>query len=185
MIILETNRLVLRTMEIDDLDAMTAINQDHTVMEYFPALQNKEQTLTFIKKQIQQQNEFGFSLYAVELKSTHEMIGFVGLNQVDFETPFTPAVEIGWRLASAHWNQGYATEAANAVLHYAFNKLMLKEIVSFTSVNNMRSRHVMEKIDLQHNPTEDFDHPKLEKSHSLCRHVLYRISKTDYQKAHT
>lgn len=90
--------------------------------------------------------EKGFSLYAVELKNTGEMIGFLGLMPPSFEAHFTPAVEIGWRLSSTHWNQGYATEGAKAVLHYAFTSLNLPEVVSFTAVNNLASRRVMEKL---------------------------------------
>jgi len=112
----------------------------------------------------------------VELKSTGEMIGFCGLFIPSFQAHFTPAVEIGWRLAAHQWNLGYATEAAKAVLKYAFETLKLKEIVSFTAVDNVRSRRVMEKIGLRHNPADDFDHPNLEKLHPLCRHVLYRRS---------
>ena len=97
-----------------------------------------------------------------------------------FEAHFTPAIEIGWRLGSQFWNNGYATEAANAVLKYAFENLNLNEIVSFTTVENIRSRRVMEKIGLHRNLQDDFDHPKLDKSHALCRHVLYRILKDEY-----
>ena len=110
------------------------------------------------------------------------MIGFLGLMIPSFEAHFTPAVEIGWRLSSTHWNQGYATEGAKAVLHYAFTSLNLPEVVSFTAVNNLASRRVMEKIGLQHNPKDDFDHPKLEQNSPLRRHVLYRLSRADYLK---
>lgn len=123
------------------------------------------------------QNDHGFSLYAVELKSTGEMIGWCGLMIPSFDAHFTPTVEIGWRLASQHWNHGYATEAATAVLKYAFDSLKLKEVVSFTVVDNIRSRRVMEKIGLHHNSVDDFDHPRIEKSHRLCRHVLYQVLK--------
>jgi RimJ/RimL family protein N-acetyltransferase len=123
-----------------------------------------------------------FGLYAVELKNTGEMIGFLGLMIPPFEVHFTPAIEIGWRLSSTHWNQGYATEGAKAVLHYAITFLNLPEVVSFTAVNNLASRRVMEKIGLQHNTKDDFDHPKLEQNSPLRRHVLYRLSRADYLK---
>ena len=63
-----------------------------------------------------------------------------------------------------------------------FENLKLKEVVSFTAAGNIKSRRVMEKIGLEHNPDDDFDHPKIEKSHPLCRHVLYRISKDEYDE---
>ena len=173
MKILETERLILRTFKEADFAPMLAINQDPKVMEYFPALQGEEETKALINHINEHQNQHGYSLYAVELKETSEMIGFVGLMHPSFEAHFTPAIEIGWRLASTHWSQGYATEAAKAVLEYAFNVLSLTKVVSFTSEINMPSRRVMEKIGLIHDPNNDFDHPKLEASHYLSRHVLY------------
>ena len=176
MKILETDRLILRTFEERDIDAMALIDQDPKVREFLGGTADREKTAASVRKIIQHHNDHGFSLYAVELKLTGEMIGWCGLMIPSFDAHFMPAVEIGWRLASHHWNQGYATEAAKAVLQYAFLNLKLKEVVSFTAVDNIRSRHVMEKIGLQHNPADDFDHPNLEKSHPLNRHVLYRIS---------
>jgi len=180
--ILETDRLILRTFEERDIDAMVLIDQDPKVREFLGGTADREKTAVGIRKIIQHQKDHGFSLYAVELKTTAEMIGWCGLMIPAFEAHFTPAVEIGWRLASTHWNQGYATEAAKAVLQYAFLNLKLKEVVSFTVIDNIRSRRVMEKIGLQHKLADDFDHPNLDKSNPLCRHVLYRISKDEYDE---
>ena len=119
-------------------------------------------------------------MYAVELRENGELIGFLGLSIPSFEAHFTPAVEIGWRLASCHWNKGYATEGARAVLKYGFLTLNLPEIVSFTVVNNKASRRVMEKIGLHRHPDDDFDHPRLAADSPLRRHVLYRLSKVEY-----
>lgn len=180
MIILETERLLLRTWEEHDIETMTIIDQDPKVCEFLPSLGNRATTEACVRRIMQHYEQHGFCLYAIELKSTHEFIGWTGLAIPSFEAHFTPAIEIGWRLASQHWNQGYATEAASAVLDYAFSVLNLKEIVSFTTVNNKSSHRVMEKIGLHYNPHDDFDHPKLAKTHPLCRHVLYRITKSEY-----
>jgi RimJ/RimL family protein N-acetyltransferase len=102
--------------------------------------------------------------------------GFVGLSIPEFETPFGPCVEVGWRLSAEHWNRGYATEGARAALTFGFETLDLREIVSFTVPGNARSRRVMEKIGMVRDPDGDFDHPGLPQSHPLRRHVLYRIS---------
>jgi RimJ/RimL family protein N-acetyltransferase len=182
MIILTTNRLILRTWRETDIDPMTTINRDPRVCEFLPTIGDRASTLAIIKRSQEHYNKHGFSLYAVELKSTNELIGWTGLMIPSFEAYFTPAVEIGWRLAFAHWNQGYATEAAKSVLRYGFIDLNLDEIVSFTAVNNWASRCVMEKIGLHHDIKDDFNHPKLEKSHPLCRHVLYQLSKDKYLK---
>ena len=182
MNILETSRLILRPFDLNDLDAMAAIDQDPKVCEYLPGIGNRAATAAGIQRIMTHYQDRGFSLYAVELKSTHEMIGWVGLMTPSFEAHFTPAVEIGWRLASAHWNQGYATEGAKAVLHYAFTQLNLVDLVSFTVVNNKASRRVMEKIGMHHNPDEEFDHPNIADDSPLKRHVLYRLSKAEYFK---
>lgn len=176
MKILETDRLVLRTFAITDLDAQAAIDQDPKVCEFLPAVGTRAATEAGIQRIIQHQEQKGFSLYAVELKSNHEMIGWIGLITPSFEAHFTPAIEIGWRLASKHWNKGYATEGAKAILDYAFNTLGLNEVVSFTAINNLASRRVMEKIGLLHDPKDDFNHPRLA-GHSLERHVLYRLKR--------
>jgi RimJ/RimL family protein N-acetyltransferase len=182
MKILETARLILRTWEDVDLDPMTAIDQDPKVREYLPGTSDRNATNANIQRFMQHYQTKGFSLYAVELKTTHEMIGFVGLMTPSFEAHFTPAIEIGWRLASKHWKKGYATEAAEAILHYGFTQLGLDEVVSFTVLNNLPSRRVMEKIGMRHNPNDDFDHPKIVDGSPLKRHVLYRLSKADYQR---
>ncbi len=175
MISLETRRLVLRAWKKHDLDPMSVINQDPLVCKFFPKIGNRTETKTLISRFINHYEKYGFSAYAVELKSNSEFIGFVGLLVASFEAHFTPAVEIGWRLDSKCWGKGYATEAAKAVIDLAFITLKLEEVVSFTAENNIRSRRVMEKIGMQHNLCDDFDHPKLPKNSPLCRHVLYRL----------
>lgn len=122
--------------------------------------------------------EHGFGPFACILKETGKCIGWVGLYKPTFEAHFTPCVEIGWRLASQYWGKGYATEAAQAVLELAFTTWNLPEIVSFTVPANVRSRRVMEKLGMKHDPADDFDHPKLSTDHTLSRHVLYKLSKT-------
>ncbi len=118
----------------------------------------------------------GFGLWAVEVLGVAEFVGYVGLSTPGYETAFTPCVEIGWRLASAHWGKGYATEAARAALAYGFETLGLREIVSFTVPANIRSRAVMERLGMQRDPTEDFDHPLLSEGHPLRRHILFRLA---------
>lgn len=176
MIILKTKRLILRTWEEQDLDSMSAINQDPLVCKFLPKIGDRAATKTLIQRFINHYEKYGFTAYALELKSNGEFIGFLGLLVVSFEAHFTPAVEIGWRLSSQHWGQGYATEAAKAVVDFAITTLELEEVVSFTVEKNIRSRRVMEKIGMHHNPHDDFDHPKLPINHPLCPHVLYRLT---------
>jgi len=180
MKILETDRLILRTWVDEDLQLLFEINQDPKVMEYFPGLQDLETTKKLIDKVTNHFYEHGFSLYATTRKDTSKFIGFIGLLTVDFDAPFTPATEIGWRLSSKHWGQGFATEGASAVLDHAFRTLDMPEIVSFTAIGNAKSIRVMEKMGLQHYVADDFDHPKLADDSPLKRHVLYRLTKEQY-----
>ena len=119
----------------------------------------------------------GFGLWAVEIPDVVPFAGFIGLSIPGFDAHFTPCVEIGWRLAAEHWDRGYATEGARAVLAFGFETLELGEIVSMTVPDNLRSRRVMERIGMVHNPADDFDHPVLAEGHRLRRHVLYRIGR--------
>jgi RimJ/RimL family protein N-acetyltransferase len=92
-----------------------------------------------------------------------------------FTAHFTPCVEIGWRLAYEHWGRGYATEAAQAAVAFAFGGLHLEELVAFTVPANQRSRKVMERIGMTRSDADDFDHPDLPEGHPLRRHMLYRL----------
>ncbi len=126
--------------------------------------------------------EHDYGLWAVEELGGAPFIGYVGLNTPRFDAPFMPAVEIGWRLAFAHWGKGFAREAANAALDFGFDTLHLDQIVSFTATANQRSRRVMEVIGMTHSAGEDFDHPSLAEGHPLRRHVLYRISRQEWEQ---
>jgi ribosomal-protein-alanine N-acetyltransferase len=108
--------------------------------------------------------------------ATGRFIGFTGMNEVGFTAHFTPAVEVGWRLARAAWGHGYATEAARAALGFGFDTVGLAEVVSFTSTTNTRSQAVMRRLGMTHDPADDFDHPRLPEGHRLRRHVLYRLT---------
>jgi ribosomal-protein-alanine N-acetyltransferase len=109
------------------------------------------------------------------VRGTGEFVGFTGLAVTEFEAHFTPAVEVGWRLARSAWGNGYATEAARAALSFGFEEAGLNEVVSFTAPANRRSRAVMERIGMSRDPRDDFDHPGLPGGHPLRPHVLYRV----------
>ncbi|MCF6765498.1 GNAT family N-acetyltransferase [Thiotrichales bacterium 19S3-7] len=184
MIIVETKRLILRTWQLEDIAEMTKINQDPQVMRYFPKLGDRDTTAWFIGRLEQHHLDHGYSLYAVVLKQTNQMIGFVGLLNVNFQASFTPAIEIGWRLAAKYWGNGYAPEAANAMLDIAFNQFGLEKIVSFTVKDNLNSRRVMQKIGMKYDSKNDFNHPMVDSKSALARHVLYQISRDDYLLQH-
>ncbi len=171
---IETQRLILRRWKESDHEPFSALNADSKVCKFFPNTLSKKESNALADKIEDRFNENGFGFYALEHKENGNFIGFCGLNKPSFKAHFTPCVEIGWRLSSAYWNKGYATEAARAALDEGFNHYDLKEIVSFTVPENIASRRVMEKIDLTRDDEGDFDHPALPDGHPLKHHVLYR-----------
>lgn len=171
----ETPRLLLRRWRKSDREPFAKLNADPRVMEHFPQLLSTAQSNAAADRIQQHFEDHGFGLWAVELKNIVPFIGFIGLAIPRFEAHFTPCVEIGWRLAASHWGCGYATEGAKAALNFAFDQAELQEVVSFTAIVNTRSRRVMEKLGMQYNPADDFDHPLLLSGHRLERHALYRI----------
>ena len=176
--IIQTKRLILRPWHESDLEPFAIMNADPEVMKYFPSLLSKQESDNLalrIQEKIAK-NKYGF--WAVSAPGLCDFIGILGLNHLEkstFPAPFTPAVEIGWRLGSPYWNQGFATEGALACLRYDFTKLSLPEIVSFTATQNIKSRSVMEKIGMHYDPKGDFHHPKIPMEHSLSKHILYLI----------
>jgi RimJ/RimL family protein N-acetyltransferase len=178
-ITLTTPRLLLRNWNESDRAPFAALNADSAVMEFFPALQSRETNDASINRWTEQFALQGWSNWAVDLRATGEFIGFVGLSVPLRRLPFSPCVEIGWRLAKHSWGQGYASEAATASLDFGFNRLKLEEIVSFTVLGNLRSRAVMERIGMS-NTQADFEHPALAEGHPLRRHCLYRIKREEF-----
>ncbi|HEY1507617.1 MAG TPA: GNAT family N-acetyltransferase [Solirubrobacteraceae bacterium] len=176
---LVTERLRLRQWRDADLDPFAALNADAEVMRHFPAPMTRAQSDAFADGVRSKITRDGWGLWAVEVTDGPSFIGFVGLNRPRFEAHFTPAVEVGWRLARQYWGHGYATEAATAALVFGFEQVDLEEIVSFTVPVNERSRRVMRRLGLRHDEADDFDHPNLDEG-PLRHHVLYRISKDEW-----
>ena len=179
---LTTPRLLLRPWRDADRLPFQAINADPRVMEFFPSTLTPQESDALIVRIEQHFAHHGHGPYAVELTETGAFIGYIGLYTPTFPAPFMPTVEIAWRLSADHWGQGLATEGARAVLHHAFHTLNLASLVSFTVPQNQRSRRVMEKLGMTHDPAEDFDHPNLPEGHPLRRHVLYRTDREDAQQ---
>jgi RimJ/RimL family protein N-acetyltransferase len=167
--------LILRAWRDEDLAPFAALNADPAVMEYYPATLSRAESDAFAARVRSEMAECGFGLWAVEVPDVAPFVGFTGLSAPRFTAHFTPCVEIGWRIAREHWGHGYAPEAARAALAHGFSALGLDEIVSFTAVNNARSRRVMEKLGMTHDLADDFDHPSLAPGDPLRRHVLYRM----------
>ena len=171
---------MLRGWRLSDREPFASMNADPEVMEHFPAALTRAQSDAAADRIEAGFAERGFGLWALEIAGGEPFIGFSGLAVPRFEAPFTPAVEIGWRLARRWWGHGYATEAARRVLEFAFRDVGLPEVVSFTSATNVRSQAVMGRIGMTHDPADDFDHPLLAEGHLLRRHVLWRITSSEW-----
>ncbi len=170
-----TPRLRLRRWTDADREPFAALNADPAVMEHFPAPLDRTASDALADRIEAHLDEHGWGLWAVEVLDGGTFIGFTGLAPASFDAHFTPAIEVGWRLAHDHWGKGYAPEAAAATLADGFERLDVDEFVSFTATANVNSRRVMEKIGMARDPADDFDHPSLPDGHHLRRHVLYRI----------
>ena len=171
-----TERLRLRQWRSSDYEPFAALNADPRVMEFFPSTLEREASDAGIARCQSTIAERGWGLWAAEIRSSNEFIGFVGLQVPTAPMPFSPCVEVGWRLAYAHWGKGFATEAARAALRIGFEQLELQEIVSFTAVNNRRSRAVMERLGMQE-AEATFEHPSVPAGSPLREHCLYRLTR--------
>ncbi|MEK2476724.1 MULTISPECIES: GNAT family N-acetyltransferase [Streptomyces] len=170
-----TDRLILRRWRAADLEPWAAMNADPEVREHLGDVLTREQSDASVAQFQAEFDQRGYGWWAVEARATGEFIGFAGLDQVDDGMPFT-GVEIGWRLARSAWGQGYATEAATAVLAYGFDTLGLPEILAVTTATNLRSQAVMRRIGMTRDPADDFDDPAAPEG-PLRPNVLFRIAR--------
>jgi RimJ/RimL family protein N-acetyltransferase len=179
--VIRTERLLMRRWRDADRAAFAALNADPAVMEHMAGALTREQSDAFVDRIEACWDERGLGLWAIEVPGVAPFIGYVGLWPAD-DLAGPGSVEVGWRLARVHWGNGYATEAAHHALRFGFEQVRLDEIVSFTVPQNERSRRVMERIGLRHDPSRDFDHPRVDPlaDPELVRHVLYRISRADW-----
>jgi len=179
----ETERLRLRPWTDADREPFAELNGDPDVMRYMRRRLDRADSDALLDRIVEGWATNGLGLWAVERRLDERFIGFVGLSRPSFDAPFMPAVEVGWRLARDAWGLGYATEGGRASLRYGFEEIGLEEIVSLTSVINERSRRVMERLGMNRDPADDFDHPLLEPGRETRRHVLYRLRREDWPRA--
>lgn len=177
---LRSERLVLRPWREDDLGPFAALNADPETMRFFPAPLSRVESDALVERMVLTFAESGMGMWAVEVAGGPAFVGAVGLVPVRFEAPFTPAVEVGWRLAREHWGRGYATEAARQVLRFGFQEQGLAEIVSFTAAVNQPSQAVMARLGMHRDPDDDFVHPRIPSPHRLQPHVLYRLGRREW-----
>jgi ribosomal-protein-alanine N-acetyltransferase len=173
-IIIATPRLFLRKWRAADVPIYVQMNQNKDVMQFFPGFYTEEETMQQLQNTEQTMQIYGYSLYALERRDTGQFIGFTGFAHPSFQAHFTPCVEIGWRIHPQHWQKGFATEAAKACLQYGFRELGFTTIYSFTSIHNLPSERIMQKIGMHKQGF--FNHPNIADGHKLQLHVLYKIA---------
>jgi RimJ/RimL family protein N-acetyltransferase len=177
---IRTDRLLLRGWREEDRGAFAALNADPRVTRYFASSLTRGDSDALVDAIRRCWDLRGYGLWAVERLDHGEFIGYVGLWPAAFEARFTPAVEVGWRLAHAHWGHGFATEGGREALRHGFEVAGLAEIVSFTAVANRRSWRVMERLGMRRDVDGDFEHPAMPPGHPARRHVLYRLTRQDW-----
>ena len=173
----ETSRLILRQWKETDFTLFSEMNSDKKVMEFYPSILSEEQSNKMAERCKALIEQRGWGFWALEEKESNRFIGFTGLHIPNHDFPFSPCVEIGWRLSPSFWGHGLVTEAAREALRVGFEVLDLSEIVSFAVVSNKRSLAVMERLNMV-KEQNIFNHPALPKGHKLQEHSLYRLSKT-------
>jgi RimJ/RimL family protein N-acetyltransferase len=179
--VLRTRRLVLRRWRESDLLPFIKINADPRVMEFMLGTMTEEETRQSVEHMKKHFDAHGFGRWAVEIADTEKIHWFRGHRYSVVHAAVQPCVEVAWRICAEEWGKGYAPEAANEAMRDGFERVGLQEIVSFTTLTNLKSRRVMEKLGMRYCPSEDFNHPMVPADHRLLRHVLYRMSKSDWR----
>jgi RimJ/RimL family protein N-acetyltransferase len=169
----KSKRLGFRNWVPTDVEKMHKICSNPDVMRFFPLVLTLAQTRDLIQRMQEQYVNRGYCYFAVDKLSDNSFIGFIGLAYQEYEAHFTPCVDIGWRLAKEHWNNGYATEGALRCLKYGFDDLKLSNIKSICSTINKPSENVMIKLGMQ--KIDVFNHPKLKGDRRLESCFLYEI----------
>ncbi|WP_330175060.1 GNAT family N-acetyltransferase [Streptomyces sp. NBC_01498] len=172
---IRTPRLLLRRWTDDDLVPMAEINADPQVMRWIGdgSVRDLEETAEDIERWEEEWDDEGFGLFAVELLASGELIGFTGLSVPEFLPEVLPDVEIGWRLGAPFWGQGYASEAAHAVLEFALQDRNLDRVVAINRLGNEESENVMRKLGMT------YDHETKHPEFGFALHVHF-IDLTEY-----
>jgi len=183
--VLITDRLRLRGWRDEDADDFARLVADPSAMRFYPSTLTRSESDDSVARMRAHLDEHAWGQWVVTRRDDERLLGVAGLWIPTFEAPFTPCVEVGWRFLPDAWGNGYATEAGGAALRYGFETLKLDEIVSMTTVANLPSRRVMERLGMIRDPADDFDHPFLPQGHPLRPHVLYRLRRPPSPTAST
>jgi len=171
---LETEQFYLRQWCEEDFSSYNLLTSSQEVMKYFPKILTIEESR---KAALKFQNLLatrGWGFWAIEEKRSGEFIGYAGLHSPSTTFPFSPCVEIAWRMEEKYWNNGTVLELGKAILKYGLEELKLEEIVYFSSINNIQTKHIIESLGMV-NQNMNFHHPFVSKEHELSEHYLFKI----------
>jgi RimJ/RimL family protein N-acetyltransferase len=161
MIILETERLILRQFHIFDEDAMGHVFGDPEVMLYGPGVQSEAWIRDWLRDCLENYQKLGFGPWAVVQRISCTVVGYAGLFLLP-DIDGQPEIEVGYRLARSHWGQGFATETVSAIRNYAFSVLCLPRLVALIDPQNTASIRVAEKVGMHYEKEvmlEEYTHP--------------------------
>jgi len=172
---IETARLRLRPWRPADVDPWADMRADPRVGEFLGGPKPREESIAMVARLAAKLASDGYGWWVAEVRDTGAFAGSIILQDIPFEAPFAPALEVGWHLAFEHWKNGYASEGGRALIDYAFGPLDRDRVVAITAVSNVRSQRVMERIGMVREPDGDFEHPNVPAGSPIRPHVLYTI----------
>ena len=172
---LDTERLLMRRWRESDREPFARLNGDPETLVFFPSTLTRQESDALVDRIEARFAEYGYGLWALEVRQSGRFIGFTGLAPLRADVPNGGGIEIGWRLARHAWHQGYATEAARAARDAAFGGIGLNELWSMTAVRNTPSQAVMRRIGMTE--ATRFDHPGVPDGSPLRPHVMYHLAR--------
>jgi RimJ/RimL family protein N-acetyltransferase len=173
---IETSRLSMRVWREEDVAELLRVTNTPRVMEHFGGVQPAETFDAAYARMRQSLADDGFCFWILERRQDGAILGICGLKRGTVE-PIMDEIEIGWRLREDCWGQGYAREAAEASLAWAWANLACAKIFAITVPGNARSWGLMERLGMRRRRDLDFAHPNFAADHPLSAHITYEIAR--------
>ncbi len=180
---IETERLILRDWRENDRLVLKQVINTPAMMAHFGGLMSDEDYAIFFQRRLDDQTRSGLCYWAVEHKSSRQLIGTCGLRKADDYPPELPVSglhEIGWRIGEAWWRQGFAFEAAHAAIDWFWDHNEDSVLAAWTTEANIPSQNLMIRLGMERRSDLDFDHHRISAGSPLRRHVTYSIDRKSW-----